>query len=469
METNKAPLQLGFGKSLFLVLLAAAIIVGGKAVFKIDTTVVLLLSGLVTGVAAFLFGCSYDAIQDEIIAAFGRMSVAIMILLAIGCMVGAWIIAGTIPTMMYYGMRVINASFFLPFAFLFCLIMGLATGTSWGTISTVGIALIGISQGLGVPLPYCAGAIVSGAFMGDTLSPLSDAPLMAATSCDVPLMSHVRSSVLPAALAGAVALVGFIILGLQTSGGTIQGEAYEQILTVLPKTFNISPITLIPLVVVLALIFMKKPTLPTLAAGAATGVLIAVLFQGESLTASMAALSAGYTGDSGSAIVNALINRGGIQGMIGTVSIVIGATAFGAPLKASGAILTLLDRLHKSVKTQKQLMLLTAILHPIFFIISGAYYVSYSVIGGIMAPMYDNYGLKRNQLSTILGLTGITLAPLIPWCPAGAFVLSQLGIDTVEFLPFSFYSLAAPIVCFLFIFAGIGFARTKDKSVAQKS
>lgn len=300
MKTKTEPLQLSFPKALFLVLLAAAVIVCGKMIFQIDTTVVLLLSGLVTSTVAVCFGCSYHAIQEEIIAAFGRMSVAIMILL--------------------------------------------------------------------------------------------------------------------------------------------------------------------PLIVVLVLIFLKKPTLPTLAAGAVAGVLVAVLFQGENITASMAALSAGYTGDSGSAIVNSLINRGGITGMIGTVSIVIGATAFGAPLKASGAILTLLDRLHRSVKTQKQLMLLTAVLHPVFFVISGAYYVSYSVIGGIMSPMYDNYHLKREQLSTILGLTGITLAPLIPWCPAGAFVLSQLGVDTIKFLPFSFYSLAAPVVCFIFIFAGIGFARTKGRA-----
>lgn len=449
-----------------LLITAAAIVVVGKAILKIDTTVILLLSGVATSVLAFYFGSSYEEIQGQMVEGFKGMAIAIMILVAIGAMVGSWIISGTIPTMMYWGMKSLNATFFLPFTFALCLMMGLATGTSWGTISTVGVALLGISHGLEIPVAYTAGAIVSGAYMGDTISPLSDAPLMAAASCNVPLMEHIRNSLRTALPAGLIALVIFTLMGLRMNGGVVQGEAYSQILEVLPKTFNLNAITILPVLVVLALILMKKPTIPTLTAGAITGLVIAMLVQGTPFLDAVRAFSAGYRGDTGSQLVNGLLNRGGINSMIGTISIVIAATAFGAPLKASGAIRVLLDEIKKVAKTSKQLMFFTALIHPIFFIMCGAYYVSYSVIGSVLSPIYDSYGVDRKNLSAILGLTGITIAALIPWSPAGAFTISQLGMPTGVFFPYSFFNLAAITLCIVFVMGGIGFEAFRKKKPA---
>jgi len=177
----------------------------------------------------------------------------------------------------------------------------------------------------------------------------------------------------------------------------------------------------------------------------------------------MNALSHGYTGDTGAAVVNGLLNRGGTNSMIGTVGIVIGAAAFGAPLKASGATDTLVLSVQKLAKTPKQLMLLTWLLHPIFMIISAAYYVSYPVIGGILSPVYDGYNIKRTELSRIMGSTGIAIASLVPWVPAGAFVIGQLGLGVEEFLPYAFFNLITPLLCLLMISVGFDKFTLKKK------
>lgn len=458
--------NIDIGRAAILLLTAAVIVVVGKAILKIDTTVILLLSGVTTSLVAYFFGCTYGEIQNQMIEGFKGMAVAIMILVAIGAMVGSWIIAGTIPTMMYWGMKSLNATFFLPFTFVLCLMMGLATGTSWGTISTVGVALMGISQGLEIPVAYTAGAIVSGAYMGDTISPLSDAPLMAAASCNVPLMEHIRNTVRTALPAGLLALAIFTVMGMRMNTGVVQGEAYSQILAVLPETFRMNVLTILPIIIVLVLIVMKKPTIPTLTAGAIAGLVIAILVQDAPFLTAIKAFSAGYRGDTGSQLVNGLLNRGGINSMIGTISIVIAATAFGAPLKASGAINVLLEEIKKVAKTPKQLMFFTSLIHPLFFIMSGAYYVSYSVIGSVLSPIYDSYGIDRKNLSAIMGLTGITIAALVPWSPAGAFTISQLGMPTGTFFPYSFYNLSAITLCIVFVLAGIGFEAYRTKKTS---
>ena len=263
-ETKEA---LSVGKALSMVAVALLTVVVGKLFFKLDTTLVLFISAaLVSCVAVCFCGIPWDKIEEQIAVGIRAMGVPVIILMEIGMLVGAWMISGTIPTIMYYGMVIMNPRYFLVLTCLSCSVMSVASGTSWGTLSTLGVALMGVALGLGIPLPYVAGAIVVGSFFGDKMSPLSDSTIVAAASCNVDLREHVFHMLYTTVPGYVVSLILYLVLGFQFGGGTIQNEEYTIILNALQENFVINPIMVIPPVIVLVLIVMKKPCLPPFAA-----------------------------------------------------------------------------------------------------------------------------------------------------------------------------------------------------------
>lgn len=240
-------------------------------------------------------------------------------------LVGTWMASGTVPVMIYYGMKVLTPGLFLPVVCILCTLMSTMAGTSWGTLATVGVACMDAAQGLGVPLPAAAGAVCTGAFFGDKVSPLSDSPVITATVCEVPLMDGIRHALISTGPAYLISLVFCFVYGLRYSGGSVGGEVYEDILSTVSAEFWLSPVLLLPVLVVVVLILMKKPTIPTFIAGIAAGEVMAMLCQGVSLHDILTVMYSGFSADTGSDVVNSMLNRGGFTSMLSTIGLLIAA------------------------------------------------------------------------------------------------------------------------------------------------
>ena len=295
-------------------------------------------------------------------------------MLAVGVLIAVWMASGTIPTMIYLGMQVITPSMFLPIVCLACTIMSALAGTSWGTLATVGVACMGVAEGLGVPLEAAAGAVCVGAFMGDKVSPLSDSTVITATVTDTPLMEGIRHALVSTGPAFLLSLAFFFVYGLSLETHAAANNAYDEILATLSANFDLSVLTLLPVPVVLALIVLRKPAIPTFVAGIAVAALIAVFLQGENPRELMNAMYSGYAAQTGSSFVDTMVNHGGFTSMLGTIGLLMAAAIFGAPLRTAGVADVLLAWLRERARTSRSTSLAVMVLHAVFFTITGAYY-----------------------------------------------------------------------------------------------
>ena len=308
-----------------MLLVGIAVIIVGLLVMKLNNRIVLALDGVIMCLMAWCFGIPYAELQQGIKETVSSMIVAILILLAVGVLVGTWMASGTVPVMIYYGMKVLTPGLFLPVVCILCTLMSTMAGTSWGTLATVGVACMGVAQGLGVPLPAAAGAVCTGALFGVKDSPLSDSPVITATVCEVPLMDGIRHALISTGPAYLISLVFCFVYGLRYSGGSVGGEVYEDILSTVSAEFWLSPVLLLPVLVVVVLILMKKPTIPTFIAGIAAGAVMAMLCQGVSLHDILTVMYSGFSADTGSDVVNSMLNRGGFTSMLSTIGLLIAA------------------------------------------------------------------------------------------------------------------------------------------------
>lgn len=458
-------------QAILMILVGIAIIFIGLKVVGAKNHIILLFDGVVMCVMASLFGIKYDDLQADIKSTINSMLVAILILIAVGVLVGTWMISGTVPVMIYYGMKVLTPGLFLPIVCIVCTLMSTMAGTSWGTLATVGVAFVGVAQGLGVPLPATAGAICVGAFFGDKISPLSDSPVLVSSVTDTNLMSGIKHALLSTGPAYLISLVFLTIYGLRFSSGTVGGETYDAIINTVTTQFNLNPLLLLPPVVVIVLIVLKKPTLPTFTAGIFTAVVLAVIFQGESVKAISLAMYSGFVSETGVAVVDSMLTRGGLTSMLGTIGLLISAGVFGAPLRTAGVVDILLDYVRKLAKTSNIMATGVLLLHGVFFTITGAYYVSYPVVGSMVKDMFPEYGLDKKNLMRIMLDTGTGLAPVVPWSTTGAYTRSTLGLgDTsmgwVAFAPMLWLSIVLSLLMGL---TGIGMAKLKDTMEAKKA
>ena len=445
-----------------MLLVGIAVIIAGLLVMKLNNRIVLALDGVIMCLMAWCFGIPYAELQQGIKDTVSSMIVAILILLSVGVLVGVWMASGTVPVMIYYGMKVLTPGLFLPVVCILCALMSTMAGTSWGTLATVGVACMGVAQGLGVPLPAAAGAVCTGAFFGDKVSPLSDSPVITATVCDVPLLEGIRHALLSTGPAYLISLVFFFIYGLRYADGTVGGEVYEDILSTVSGSFWLSPVLLIPVVVVVALILLKKPTIPTFVAGIAAGALLTMVCQGMGLKDILTVMYSGYSVDSGSEVVNSMLNRGGFTSMFSTIGLLIAAGIFGAPLRTAGVVDVLLVFVRKIAKTSRSMSLGVLLLHAVFFSITGAYYVSYPVVGGMVKDLYPEYHLDRKNLVRALLDTGTGLAPMVSWSTTGSYTATTLGVGNLAFLPYAPMLWLSIVFSIIFAVTGIATAKAKE-------
>lgn len=384
-----------------MLLVGIAVIIVGLLVMKLNNRIVLALDGVIMCLMAWCFGIPYAELQQGIKETVSSMIVAILILLAVGVLVGTWMASGTVPVMIYYGMKVLTPGLFLPVVCILCTLMSTMAGTSWGTLATVGVACMGVAQGLGVPLPAAAGAVCTGAFFGDKVSPLSDSPVITATVCEVPLMDGIRHALISTGPAYLILLVFYFVYGLRYSGGSVGGEVYEDILSTV-------------------------------------------------------------SADTGSDVVNSMLNRGGFTSMLSTIGLLIAAGIFGAPLRTAGVVDVLLAFVERIAKTSRSMSLGVLILHAVFFTITGAYYVSYPVVGGMVKDLYPEYHLDRKNLMRTMLDTGTGLAPMVSWSTTGSYTTTTLGVSNLAFAPFAPMLWLSIVFSVIYAVTGIGTAKAKE-------
>lgn len=422
--------------------------------FKADPQIPLLISTIMACSLGKKLGYKWDEMEQGMIKTINSSMQAIMIQMIIGIIIGTWILSGVVPTMIYYGLQILSPSFFLPSSVILCAIISLATGSAWTTIGTVGIALIGIGQGLNIPLPIVVGAIISGSYFGDKMSPLSDSTNLAAGISEVNLFEHIKHMTKTTSVSFIIALFLYLFIGMKYSGKELDTFQINQLLTGLKESFFISPILLIPPILVIFIVILKFPAVPGLLIGGILGGIFAMIFQNASLKSVIIVSHYGFTINSKYTMINELLNRGGLDSMMYTVSLIIIAMCFGGVIEKIKVLEVLAKKLLPLTKKRGSLILTTA-LSAIFCNFAMAdQYLSIVVPGRMFKERFEALNLKRKNLSRVLEDAGTLTSPLVPWSTCGAFIIATLGISPFVFLPFAFLNLINPIVSIIYGFTG---------------
>lgn len=406
-------------------------------------------------VAIFGLGYTWKELEDGIVDTIKMAMQAILILMIIGMIIGTWILGGIVPTMIYYGLKLLSPSIFLVATCLLCCIVSLATGSSWTTAGTVGIALIGVGIGLGMNPGIVAGSIISGAYFGDKMSPLSDTTNLAPAMAGSTLFDHIRHMIFTTGPSLIISLILYGIIGMRFAGNEIDTVAINEILTGLEANFNISLILLLAPVLVIAMVIFKVPAMPGLIGGTVLGALFAFLFQGADMTAIVEATHYGYSSDTGITVIDDLLSRGGLDSMMWTVSLILCAMSFGGVMEKSGMLEAIASSIMKLAHGTGSLVLATIITIIAMNMMAGDQYLAIVIPGRMYRQIYEDRGLHPKNLSRVLEDAGTLTSPLVPWNSCGLFMSGTLGVATLVYLPYCFLNLINPLVSIFYGFTGI--------------
>ncbi len=407
-----------------------------------------------TGALGWYHGIRWWRMENGLyhVVHIGLQSVAILI--TVGMIIGTWILSGTVPLLIYYGLQLITPELFLLAAMVLTAVVSMAVGTSWGTVGTVGLALVGIGEGLGIPMALTGGAIVSGAFFGDKMSPLSDTTNLAPAVTGTDLFGHIRNMMATSVPAIVIAGVAYGAIGLGYAGTELEAGRIETILNGLEAQFTLHPVLLLPAVLVMGLALARFPALPTLFAGALAGAIMAVLVQGADVATAVMAMQDGFVSDTGVESVDELLSTGGIQSMMWTISLVLIALAFGGILEQMRSVEAILNAIIQRVQGRLSLFAASTGSAAGVNLFSGDPYLSIALSGRMFAPVYRGQGQSTLNLSRSVEEGGTMLNPLVPWGAGGAFTAGALGIPTLVYAPFAIVCWLSPLIGLLFATRG---------------
>lgn len=429
--------------------------------FGADPQIPLLLATIVAVLLGFKLGYKWDDMEKGMISTINSSMQAILIQMIIGIIIGTWILAGIVPTMIYYGLQILSPAIFLPSAAILCAIISVATGSAWTTAGTVGIALLGVGQGLGMPLPLVAGTIISGAYFGDKMSPLSDSTNLAAAVTEVKLFDHIGHMLKTTSVSFIIALILYGFVGMKYSGSALDTAQINQLLDALKQHFHISPILLLPPILVVSIVIMKVPAVPGLLCGGILGGIFAIIFQKSTLADVILVSHYGFNSQSGFEAMDSLLSRGGLDSMMYTVSLIIVAMCFGGVIEKIKVLEVIAEKLLIFTKTRGSLVLTTALSSIFCNFTMADQYLAIVVPGRMFRKSYEEKNLKLKNLSRVLEDSGTLTSSLVPWSTCGAFMLTTLGVHPFAYLPFAFLNLINPIISIIYGYTG--FTMEKDE------
>lgn len=432
----------------------------------------LIIGVILASAVAVSCGWNWNQVQQMMVNGVTRALPAVFILLVIGTIIGSWIASGVIPTMIYYGISLINPTWFVPVVSLITGIVSITLGTSFTSIATVGLAFMAIGEGLGFPPALVAGAVISGAYLGDKLSPLSDTTNVAAALVDTDLFSHIKHMLWDTIPAFLISLILFGVLGsLESANSTSMGsETIDTIMSGLENAFVIHPLLLLLPIITIVLMLKRVPALPALMGVGLLGAVIAVVVQGTSVSSIVQFMTSGFKITTGIGEIDSLLNRGGLSSMLGTVGMLMIATALGGILEETGTFEVLTGKMMKKVKSAGALISSTLLSTFIVALASGAQFLAIILPARTFVQKYKDMNIDTKNLSRTVESMGTVGINLVPWSVPAVFASGVLGVSAWEFIPYAFFIYLVPLVNLLFGFTGWTIARkdyTKEEELVH--
>ncbi len=428
---------------------------------ELTTHIPLVFATVVAAVVALKLGYSWRHIEKGMVNGIALAMNAILILLVIGVLVATWIQAGIVPAMIAYGLDILSPSVFLPASCLICVLVSLATGSSWSTAATVGIALIGIGEGLGIPRPMVAGAIISGAYFGDKMSPLSDTTNLAPAMAGADLFDHVRHMVYTTGPSLIISLIVFSLLGIGR-GGDIDTASVNTIRVAIESGYVIHPLLLLGPVLVITMVVLRIPALPALIGGAILGGIVAFTVQGATFGEILGTAYAGVTSETGNKLVDGLLSRGGLSSMFSTVVLIICALSFGGAMECSRMLEAIALAVLGLARGVGGLVAATLATCVGMNLLASDQYLAIVVPGRMYREAYALKGLAPKNLSRALEDSGTLTSALIPWNTCGAFMIATLGLAPWTYVPYCFLNLLTPVVSAIYGFTGFTMRKLEE-------
>ncbi len=435
--------------------------------------VALMSAAALSGILGLRKGYTWKAMRAQIVASISTAMPAILILLLIGALAGTWLISGVVPALIYYGLDVLHPAIFLFAAVVTSGIVSLATGSSWSTIATIGVALLGIGDAMGYDKAIVAGAIISGAYFGDKISPLSDTTNLAPAVAGTDLFTHIKYMLYTTVPSMTITLIIFLAMGF-SNNGAVSVAHINEVQQAIGQTFVITPWLFLVPAILFAIIILKVPPLPALGAGVLLGAMAALIFQPHIIKelsgvqhnyfkASYIAVMQAIYGDTAintpNAAMNNLFTAGGMAGMLQTIWLIISAMVFGGVMEANGMLKKITHSILKLVRKDSSLIASTAFSCIFFNITASDQYISIVVPGEMYHDAFNDRGLKPEVLSRTLEDSGTVTSVLVPWNTGGATQARVLGVPTLSYLPYAFFNLISPLMTLLFAYLNIKIRR----------
>lgn len=462
-EDHKEKRQPGVGMSLMVFGAAIAVLLSGVVLLDYDIHIVLLCALAVVCLASAPLGYSFPDLVDCMKKSLGQALAAMIIFIFIGIIISSLIFSGTVPALIYYGLQYIVPDYFLPIGLLLCSLTSISIGTSWGTVGTMGLAMMGIGAGLGIPAPITAGMVISGAFFGDKMSSISDSTNLAPAAVGTTLYAHIGAmwkTTLPSYI---ITLAAFTVLGLSYHGGNFSMDTVNLVMETIGGRFRISPLVLIPMAVLLVLNLRKYPAVPSMAIGTILAVLTAVLYQGYPLKEVIGGLNYGYAAPTGVELVDKLLLRGGIQSMMYTFSLSCIAIAFGGVMEHVGYLPQIVKVVIRKVKSDRMMVPVVIASTTFGTLTMGEVFLSIVVNGSLYKEAFKERGLRLEMLSRLLEEGGTLTQVFIPWSTSGVFILSTLGVGVSQYWKYAILNYVNPILSIVLAMFGIYILRVGDE------
>ena len=454
MEEKERKIQVPMFDSVVLMLVIIAEIVtcvrGG-----LNLAVPLFLTWVIMYVYSLIKKYDWGEIEGYALQSVRDGFQSVVIVGAVGCLIGAWILCGTVPTLIYFGLQVIQPSIFLPATLVLCTILSLATGTSYGSAASAGLACMGIGLSMGFPAGVIAGAVICGALFGDKMSPFSDTTNLAPAMAKGTLYGHIRSMCYNTIPAWIITLVIFAIMGSRYSIGTYDPTTINEYMAGLASHFHIGLLPLIPMFLVIAMLVLKTPALPTILLGAVFGGAVAMIGEGATFITVVKVMHKGFSIKSGIFLVDKLLNRGGITSMYDIMMIMIFAMGLGGMLERMGVLQNFINLFIKKIHSLGSLVFATMATSYLSGAIGCTMSMAHVITGKLFAPIYREEGVSPDVLSRTMEDCGTLGGTLMPWHTNAAFFTGTLGVTYAEYIPYVYLCYLAPIISLIFAFLGV--------------
>ncbi|MBM7632420.1 Na+/H+ antiporter NhaC [Geomicrobium sediminis] len=464
MKEAKQPTLLIALLPIAFMIVALVVAIGG---YGADPHFPLFISAVVAVIIAMALGHTWKALESGMLKAIGLAMQAIIILIIIGTIIAYWIAGGIVPTMIYYGLSILSPGYFLVAACIICCVVSLAGGNAWTAAGTIGIALMGVGEGLGMNPAMVAGAIISGVYFGDKISPLSETTNLAPGVLGVNLFEHIRHLLYTTIPALIISLIIYTIMGffLHQSGSDTSQIAYLQ--QNLTELFTVTPwLLLVPLIVIILMI-MKTPAIPALVIGSVLGLICAIFVQGVAFEDTIGMLVEGYVVETGDEAVDNLLTNGGVEAMMWTVSLIIIAMSFGGILESAGFFKAIVESLMRLAKSTGSLIATTVATAFASNVVGCDQYLSIILPARMYEGEYRKRRLKLKNLSRTVEDAGTMTSPLIPWNTCGAFMFATLGVSAFSYAPYAFLALLSPIVAIIYGYIGFTIEYEEDEPTTE--